>query len=303
MHIAVTGAGGFIGRHLVEHLVTYGHSVRALSRADEPDSVTVLPVDGGRSVAPAVRPWAGALDGIEAVAHLAGQSNLERSGHNVQLTTFDRYYQANVALTERLLQACAGSALRNLVYASTRVVYTNSLGRPAREDDLPHPEGLYGLSKLTAEHVIRVYGGQQGFASVVLRLNQVVGPGDKGRGILPAFINQASLGHPLKVNGEGVAIRSFVDIRDVVRAFRLALERDARGFSLFNISGADYRVSELAHAVARSCGESGGVQFVPSAHEDRSTFAMDCTRAREQLGWVPVHALEDTIRYRAAAGP
>jgi UDP-glucose 4-epimerase len=303
MQIAVTGAGGFIGRHLVTHLAACGHAVRALSRADAPDSVTAVEVDGTRSSAPVVRPWAEALAGIEAVAHLAGQSNLERSGHNSQLTAFDRYYQANVALTERLLQACDRSTLRCLVYASTRVVYAGSLGRPAREDDPPQPDGLYGLSKLTAEHVIRVYGTQHGFTSVILRLNQVVGPGDKGRGILPAFIDQAVASRPLKVNGEGAAIRSFVDIRDVVCAFQRALERGSRGFALFNISGADYRVSELAHAVARSCGAQAGVQFVPCEAEDRSTFAMDCTRAREHLGWVPVHTLEDTIRYRADAGP
>lgn len=290
MKVAVTGARGFIGSHTIKHLEAAGHRVVPLGRGgaggqvrvDAPEAEADLPV---------------LLDGVEGVVHLAGRSV------DSLATPFRSYLDANVVLTERVVEAAASVGAAVVVLASSRMVYPAWLDDTARED-CPHPpDSFYGLSKLTAEHVLGLHAARQGFRSVALRIAQVVGPGDGGRGALPALVARARSGGPLEVMGSGVAVRDFVDVRDVARAVERALvaPTTARAINIGN--GRGHTIHELASAVAEEAGLGPeGIEHVPTHDEDRSVYRLDCTLAREQLGWSPVWDLHAMVRDRLASG-
>lgn len=284
--VAVTGARGFLGGHLVDHLKEIGHEVVRLGRG----------VAGG----PLVRLDGDAealFDGVGAVVHLAGRLL------DVPEPPLSAYLGPNVALTEEVLLGATAAGATRFVLASSRLVYPPDLGRPAREHDPVRPRTGYGLSKVFAEQTVTSYADRGVVSGVSLRISQVVGPGDGGRGVLARFIEAAGAGGPIEVTGEGVAVRDFVDVRDVVRAIGLAIVQDTAS-PVINVGGGGSSVRELAVAAATAAGlPPSAVRHVPTPDEDRSHWSLDTTLAREQLGWVPEWSLDQTVRSRLASAP
>lgn len=276
MRVAVTGARGFIGRHVVAHLATAGHEVVEMGRG--PDGRQV------RLDAPQREDDLDVLlEGVDGLVHLAGRTV------DSLATPLHAYLEPNVALTERLVEAAAAAAVRVVVIASSRMVYPSWLDATASED-CPHPpDSFYGLSKLTSEHVLRLHAYREGFRGVALRVAQVVGPGDGDRGILPAFVARARAGRPLTVAGSGQAVRDFVDVRDVARAFERALVSPTTVPNINIGNGRGHTIREIATIVVDEAGLSPElVEHVPAeGEEDRSVYRLDCSLAHDQLGWAP----------------
>ncbi|HVM27095.1 MAG TPA: NAD(P)-dependent oxidoreductase [Mycobacteriales bacterium] len=289
MRVAVTGASGFLGRHVVRHLGQAGHDVVPLGRAADGSGLTVL--DGG-SRAQRSTPLSELLDGVDAVVHLAARKVDDPA------TPLAGYLGPNVVLTEDLLRAAVDAGVRRFVLASSRMVYPSWLTGPLRED-CPHPpDTAYGLSKRTAEDLLRLTTARTSLAGLALRIGQVVGT-DGGGGVLPRLIDRARTGGPLEVTGKGVAVRDFVDVVDVAHAFVLAVQADA-AVPVVNVGGpAPRSIADLARTVAVVAGlGEGAVVHVPADDEDTSHYSLDRSLARDALGWEPRRTLEETIRGR-----
>jgi len=303
MRVAVTGARGFIGSHLRRHLEASGHEVIALGRTPGSTGLAVLDGEPGRTFGEPHCPLESLLGGVDVIMHLAGRSSLDRSvsprmGRQGTSSLSD-YLDANVVLTERLLRAAVASQTSRFVYASSRMVYPASLAE-ARTEDMSHgPESAYGLSKSIAEDLVRMYSDDDQLIGVSLRLSQVIGPGDGGRGVLPRFIESVRGGVLPTVHGQGRAVRDFVDVRDVARAFVLAAEVASRS-QVMNIGGErGYSVRELAEVVAVEGGlDPSQIGFVPVEAEDCSSFTLDCSRAKRVVGWTPEWSLVRSVRER-----
>ncbi|MEA3511437.1 MAG: NAD-dependent epimerase/dehydratase family protein [Actinomycetota bacterium] len=297
MKVAITGASGFIGSHLAAHLESEGHEVLALERTA--DGETLVPTV---SQDLAARHGRGNLrlqdhlEGVEGIAHLAARQQ------DNPATPLAAYLPSNVLLTETLLRAASEAGVGRFVLASSRMVYPSWIHEPISEDCPDSPDSFYGLSKRIAEDLVTIYSTKTALSGVSLRIGQVFGAGDKGRGVLPGFIETVRRGEPPSVAGTGAAVRDFVDVRDVVSAIELALERSASVPAMNIGGGRGYSIRELAIAAATAGGmDESAIRYTPVEHEDRSHYSLDCTLAGTQLGWAPARSLLESIQDRLAS--
>ena len=250
--IAVTGANGFVGRHVVRSAVAAGWEVVGVVRSDA--AARVVQEDGGQ-------PWVivgrdpealvRALDGCAAVVHLA-QIGAERGGNT--------YEAVNIGLTERVLEDARHAGV-------PRAVYFSGLG-VARYGLVPRCSNPYFLSKLAAETILF----RSGLEGVVFRPSYVVGPGDA----LVPMVVKALEGGELERPGDGSYRVQPVAIADVAEAVRAAIGRPSSSFpTVFDLVGPEpvsyAQLLERLAAVARSLGRRAvlRVREVPIAEAER----------------------------------
>jgi UDP-glucose 4-epimerase len=179
--VLVTGASGFIGRALVQELLSRGNFVRAAarSRSQAPSVANLEPATMPDLAGPIE--WAPLLDGIQTVIHLAGTA--QRSGRHES-----SYDQVIRVATGDLASACRRAAVRRLIYVSSIGAQTGSSANSVQtEDDAPKPATAYDRAKLAAEQCVR----ESGVASTILRPVLVYGTGVKGN--MALFANLARL--------------------------------------------------------------------------------------------------------------
>lgn len=306
MRIAITGARGFIGMHVAEHLTAHGHEITRLGRSrsggqqrlvDQETSSSSSSRKGGSE------PLAEIFADVDAVLHLAGRSVDSLN------TPLSAYLEPNVALTEQVALAAAEASVGRVVFASSRMVYPSWLatGQTKLNETCPYPpDSFYGLSKVVAEQVLALHAQRAGFTAVALRIAQVTGPGDGGRGALPRMVEQAVGTGEINIVGSGAAVRDFVDVRDLNQALERALvvklPVDAPTL-VANVGTGGYSVREMAEEVARQTGlASGRIVHGSTREEDRSVYRLDCSVAARVLQWKPQRGLAEMVRDRLEVG-
>src|SRR4051794_29893721 len=308
-HVLITGGAGFIGSHLADRLLASGHRVRAL------DNLTVQVHGGERPayLADEVELVVGdvrdadavsrALDGVDAVVHLAARVGVGQSMYEIA-----DYVGENSAGTAVLLQALAERPVRKLVVASSMSIY----GEGAYDEDdqpVPTPESkqpvlasVYALSKYDQERLCLMFGAAYDVPAVALRLFNVYGTrqalSNPYTGVLAIFASRLLNDRPPLVFEDGQQRRDFVSVHDIARAFELALDAGGADGLAVNIGrGEGVRVLEIARGLARVRGKEIEPE-VPGEHrvgDIRHCFA-DISLARQTLGYEPAHRLEDGMR-------
>jgi dTDP-L-rhamnose 4-epimerase len=332
--ILITGGAGFIGSHLCDALLERGYRVRVLDSLVEQvhgdtDRPEYLPEDvelivGDVRERGLVRE---ALEGADAVVHFAARVGVGQSMYEI-----DEYVSANTHGTAVLLDAMLDRPVAKLLVASSMSIYGEGLYHPVpaverrRRDlasrrweprgtrgqklrPLPTPEtkpcansSVYALTKSDQERLCLVYGAAYDVPTVALRFFNVYGPrqalSNPYTGVLAIFASRLLNGKRPLVYEDGEQRRDFVNVRDVVRACTLALERGgADGHAVNVASGNSVTVNEIA----RSLGHVLGVDADPDvtgkfrAGDIRHCFA-DISKARELLGYEPEVELEDGMR-------
>ncbi|MCS3765399.1 NAD-dependent epimerase/dehydratase family protein [Bradyrhizobium centrosematis] len=185
--VLVTGANGFVGRHVVPALTRAGWSVRRAVRSPEGtgDEVVI------ETIGPETD-WMGALDGVDAVVHLAARVHHKHEEHAVQL-----YRNVNIAGTLHLARSAATAGVRQFIFVSTVLVHgrSNEGRAPFSESDILTPRGLYGMSKAAAEEGLRTLARDSDMKISVIRPPLVYGAGAKGNFAL--LTRAVDLGLPL----------------------------------------------------------------------------------------------------------
>jgi nucleoside-diphosphate-sugar epimerase len=213
--VLVTGADGFVGRHLVPHLVAQGYSVIAASRAvtafDHPD-VTAVPL----SDLSRLFDWQPLLDQCDAVVHLAGIAH--------KYAGDDFYDRVNHRATSALARAISRGATKHLVFISSIAAQSGSYAdHDLTEDDFPTPNNAYGRSKFAAEQAIRAAG----VSFTILRPVVIYGEGEKGNFATVHRISRLPVPLPF---GALSAQRSVLSIQNFNSAVAIALANPrARG--------------------------------------------------------------------------
>jgi len=302
MKCLVTGAAGFIGSHLSEYLVQKGVQVVGIDsfvdyypRAMKEQNVEALLntarfdfVEGDllRIDLP------GLLDGVELVFHQAAQAGVRASWGE----SFKIYTDNNILATQMLLEACKASPVKKFVYASSSSVYGDTTDLPMKESSLVSPVSPYGVSKLGAEHLCRLYHRNFGIPTVSLRYFTVYGPRQRPDMAFHRFFKWALEGKSLQVYGNGEQSRDFTYVDDIVEANWLAFEKGTAG-EVFNIGGGTrITLNGVIEIMRKITGKDLQVDQHGVQKGDVRHTSADMTKARRELGYSPTISIEDGLR-------
>ncbi|MER6910216.1 NAD-dependent epimerase/dehydratase family protein [Streptomyces sp. NPDC000594] len=285
----VTGAAGFIGRHLVTALRSAGTDVVGIDRRDTWTEEESEPGAEGGSLR-AVHGDLVSLDlapllaDARAVFHLAALPGVRPSW-----TRFPEYLHCNVLATQRLMDACVRTGVRRVVVASSSSVYggTDDTGTMS-EEQVPSPLSPYGVTKLAAERLALAFAAREDTSLAVraLRFFTVYGPGQRSDMLISRMIRAALEGAPLAIHGDGTQIRDFVHVSDVVRALTLAGGTAGGGSEVLNIgTGTSVSVNEVLALTGELTGRAPDARYGPARAGDVEATAADTGRARERLGF------------------
>lgn len=287
MKALVTGAAGFVGRHLVAHLERCGDDVTAATQADAPDLL-----DPGR--------WSPYLRaaGPEVVYHLAGRTSVAESWTDPVAT-----FRVNAEGTLHLLAACRDAGVRRVLVVSSSDVYG-----PVTPAELPlderaplRPATPYAASKAAAEQVaVQAHLGY-GLETIRVRAFNHTGPGQDARFVAPALAARVAEaeaeGRTVIPVGDLSARRELLDVRDVVRAYRLVVELGRPG-DVYNVcAGRDLPIRELAELFLRHARVPLELRTDPALLRPVEVPALRGSpdRLRALTGWRPEIPLEDTV--------
>jgi UDP-glucose 4-epimerase len=291
MRIAVTGGCGFIGSHVVDHLVDAGHEVDVIDLCPphRPDvghhRVDIGDLDG------LVR----AISGAEVVFHLAAVADV----HDVSFDPVGAT-DTNVVGTAKVWEACRRNGVRRAVLASTVWVYGGASGDGVLDEsaafDLASVGHLYTSSKLAAELVAHSYQELYGLDFTILRYGIPYGPRMRPSLVIPTFVTMALAGEPIIVHGDGSQFRNYVYVEDLAAAHVLALE-DAAANQVLNLEGREpVTVGHLVDAIASALDRKVDVAYGDARAGDYEGRAISAEKAQSLVGWRPMVSFDDGLR-------
>jgi len=311
MHALITGGAGFIGSHLAERLIRLGHRVTILDNLSTGAIRNIEPLQGKpgfRCTIDSVlnRPvLAELIDHCDLVFHLAAAVGVKLIVQNPVLTI-----ETNVKGTEVVLEFAAKKK-KKVLLTSTSEVYGKANKIPFAEDDdlmlgpTTKDRWSYACSKALDEFLALAYWREHKLPVVIARLFNTVGPRQTGRYgmVLPTFVRQAFLRHPITVYGDGSQSRCFTHVDDTVGALvQLALHPDAVG-QVFNIGATEsVTIEELAHLVKRMTNSPSEIRHIPydeayeEGFEDMHQRMPDLRKIHSLFGYRPSKNLRTTVQ-------
>ena len=301
MKALVTGAAGFIGSHLSGALLDRGTEVLGLDCFSDYYARSIKETNlehnrgrqGFRFIEARIQDadLPGVLDGITHVFHLAAQAGVRKSWGR----DFGTYTDNNVDASQRLLEACVGRPLHRFVYASSSSVYGDNAAIPMREEALPQPVSPYGVTKLAAEHLCRLYFVNHGVPATSLRYFTVYGPRQRPDMAFHRFLRASLNGDPITLYGDGEQTRDFTFVADAVAATVAAGDRGVPGRA-YNVGGGSrVSVNHVLELIGRLSGRPLDVRREPEQKGDmRDTYA-DTGLAKADLGFAPQVSLAEGI--------
>ncbi len=298
MRVFITGACGFVGQYLVRELEAAGHQPFGFGLEPSPGPHFCPVIQGDilkpESVAEAVkqvRPDAGVhLAALASPADAATRSALMAA--------------VNVQGTVHVLEAFRreAPAARLLTVSSARIYGSRNPGTPIREDDPLTPDSLYAVTKEAADRLTLQYAIDFQSPFLTARPHNHTGPGQgeafSAGSFAAQFRRMADGTAPaiLKI-GNPESARDFLDVRDVVRAYRLLLEQGKPGLAYNIASGRQVSIQMIIDTLARITGVTPEVQIEESRFRPADFSApLDTSRLVSHTGWSPRLTLEQTLR-------
>ncbi len=285
--ILVVGGGGFIGRHLVESLLTEGFSVRIMDRV-KPDWIG-SDVEFSEGDFAAVHHLEHVMNDCDAVFYLASTTLPASSNADPQ---FD--IASNLAGTIGLLDLAVGKSVKKFIFVSSGgTVYGVPLKVPVSESHPTNPLCSYGIVKLATKKYLRLYHQLHGLDTCSLRLANPYGEYqrvDKAQGAIAVFCDKALRGEPIDVWGDGALY-----VKDAVKALVLALEVECSGMEINVGAGVGVSINALLEHIEEAVGHPVDRNYLPGRSFDIPEVYLDIRMARELLGWVPEVGLADGI--------
>jgi NAD dependent epimerase/dehydratase len=305
--VAVTGADGFIGSHLVEQLVARGHRVRAMVQynsfgtwswldsltPDVLDSVDV--VSGNVEDADTVRDL---IEGAGTVYHLAALIAIPHSYRAPR-----SYVQTNVVGTLNVLEAARAQGCDRLVHTSTRETYGTARTVPISEVHPLQAQSPYAASKLGADKLAESYFTSFELPVVTLRPFNTFGPRQSARAVIPTVVSQIAAGAQEIRLGALDPTRDFLYVADTANAFATVGTAPAEQVlgEVFNAgTGEEISIGALAETICALMGRPVPVKLENERLRPPASEVMrlvcDSTKLREATGWAPQYTLTDGLK-------
>ena len=305
--VLVTGGLGFIGSSLVIALVKRGAKVTIVDN--------VAPMQGGNlfNISPVlprvvinysdirdVSSMNQLVQDKEYIFHLARQTD-----HIVSQTNPFPDIDVNIKGTAILLEACKkNNPTVRFINVGTRGQYGSAVKLPVSEKAPTNPKGIYELTNLAAEKMVKIYNDNYGIRSVMLRLTNIYGPRAQMKtnhyGVVNWFIRQAVDGECISVFGDGQLKRDFLYIDDAVGAIIRCAKTSVCCGEVINVGSphADTFLT-LVQTIVKLAGKKASYQFTPFSIERKAQepgdFASDITKIKKLTGWKPTTSLQEGI--------
>lgn len=285
MRIAITGASGFIGSELVKAFSDDNMQVTALTRGSVDNEASSLCkwVTIDYSIDSLVE----ALQGTDVVVHLAGVRGTEND--------YERFAE-NLTITNNVMESMIISGTRRIVFASSVSVYTGEEPMPWPEEASSKGYNAYGNSKAECEAAIIECAEKNGLTYGIVRIAQVMGKGERRRGMMNVFLDTARDKGTLKVMGKSVMRRQYIYIRDLVKV--IVSMAVANKNLILNVGMPNaYTNLEIAQIINQVYENATPVDYDSSYPESGRSFFMDISRLKEELGFVPLDLKEAVSDY------
>jgi UDP-glucose 4-epimerase len=310
MNYLITGGAGFIGSHLAEGLLAKNHSVTVIDDLSTGSIRNIEHLKDNKRFKYVIdsvmnKPLLCELvDGCQTVFHLAAAV-----GVKLIVESPVRTIETNIRGTENVLD-CALKKRRKVLITSTSEVYGKGLQIPFREDgDLllgPPDKGRwsYACSKALDEFLALAFWKEKKLPVVIVRLFNTVGPKQTGQYgmVVPTFIKQALLGHPITVYGDGKQRRCFTHVRDAVKALMALAEEPKAVGQVFNIgSSEEITIHGLAKLVKQMVNSKSTIQKIPynkayeEGFEDMPRRVPDISKIKRAVGYKPTYTLHNIL--------
>src|SRR5512145_1176888 len=297
MNFLITGAAGFLGSSLANHLAREGHQVRGIDDLSTGDPHALAPdvhfTRGDVSDRPKL--WT-LLQEVDVVYHLAARVSVPES------VLYPRdYNNVNVGGTVALMEAIRDVGARRVVLASSGAVYGDLGESTLTESATPNPRSPYAVSKLSAEYYVRTIGGLWGIETVSLRIFNAYGPGQhlppSHPPVVPHYLRQALRGGTLVAHGDGTQTRDYIYVDDVVSAMVAASTAPSVNGLVVNVgSGVETSIKDLIRTVLDVTNSKANVVYNSQTSAGVSRMRADLNLAKEKLRFVPSIKLEEGLR-------
>ena len=301
--VLVTGAGGFIGSHLVERLHAQGAKVRAFvrynSRGDAgllrqlpPETLTQLEIIGGdiRDSSAILK----ASEGAEIIFHLGALISIPYSYVHPREVA-----ESNVLGTLNVLEAARHHKTARVIHTSTSEVYGTARYAPINEAHPLQGQSPYSASKIGADKLAESFHLSFNVPVVTVRPFNTFGPRQSARAVIPTIITQALAGKSIRL-GNLEATRDFTYVDDTVNGFIKAAEVPGVEGGTFNLgTGEEIRVGDLADKIISATGTQARVQVdaqrLRPGKSEVLRLISDNSFAKQSLGWSPRVSLDEGL--------
>ncbi len=295
MKYAVTGGAGFIGSHLVKNLVEHGNELIVIDNLNTgkkkniekfSEKIDFFEVD--------IRDFNAIEDilkNVDGIFHEAALASVQDS-----FRIPDEFFDVNVKGTENIFKIGKKLGIK-VVYASSSSVYGNPIQVPIKESDGKNPLNPYAKTKLEDDELAEKYA-RNDLKVIGLRYFNVFGPGQSKEyaGVIKLFLERIQQGLPPLINGDGLQVRDFVYVNDVVNANILAMESNIDS-EFFNIgTNSVVSVLDLANMIIKFSGLKLKPIHRPPVPGDVKATQADITKAKMMLKWKPTTSIENWLK-------
>jgi len=294
MNILVTGGAGFIGSHLVDHLIEMNHSVIVVDNLSTGNIKNLSKVINKIKfircdLSENTELWEREFLNIEYVFHLAALADIVPSIQNPCA-----YFKSNVISTLNVIEAARKYGVRKIVYGASSSCYGIPDLYPTSETAEINPQYPYALTKRLGEELLMHWGSLYKIPVISLRFFNVYGPRSRTSGsygaVLGVFIAQKLAKKPLTIVGNGSQSRDFTYVKDIVSALYVSAV-SGRSNVIYNVgSGKTITINYLASLIG------GDTTHIPKRPGEPDCTYADISKIFNELKWAPKIAIEEGIR-------
>lgn len=297
--ILVTGSLGQLGSYLCEDLLQDGLNVIGLDSGvnksqNMPKEIETITVEGDICDEKTVNMI---LNDIDAVVHCAAQISVEKS-------LVDPKYdlKTNVLGTLNLLQAAdRSSSIKRFIYISSAAVYGDPIKLPINEGHPQNPLSAYGLSKVTAERYVHMFGQINQLPTVIIRpfnfYSKRADPKSPYSGVITKFIGRVKANKPPIIEGDGNQTRDFIYVKDVIQMILLSLKKKEAIGEVFNCGcGNAVSINQLAEIIINNSGKTFEPIYTRERKGDIKHSYADINKAKKLLNFNPEIKLKEGLK-------